>query len=398
MLHHHDILHVDMDAFFVSVEELINPRLVGKAVVVGGSPSTRGVVAAASYEARKYGIHSAMPMAAALKRCPHVIRLDGNHSLYGDYSAKVMAIFERFTPDVAPVSVDEAYLDITGVIRLHKADPITIAHRIRDAVKEETGLSCSIGLAGSRVAAKIASDMAKPSGMLALFPGYDASFMAPLPVGKMPGVGPTAEESFRRMGITRIGDLARYDAGTLTTLFGRHGAAAARRAKGESAPLPPRGPVKSMGKEVTYAVDTDDPAYLEATLSYLSERVAYRLRQAGFLFRRVTVKIRFADFNTATRSRVLSGPSGEAARLFAVARVLLKGLAPSRRTGVRLVGVSVSLLTERTPQIPLFEAVATLKKEAVADAATLARERHGFEALLSARSLMYAAHRRTPPP
>jgi DNA polymerase-4 len=383
-----------MDAFFVSVERIINPRLVGKPVIVGGRPDRRGVVAAASYEARAFGVHSAMAMAAAVKRCPQAIRLDGHHHLYADYSAKIMAILERFTPAVYPVSVDEAYLDLTGCERIHKAGPVTVAERIHDTIRQETGLPCSIGVAGNRVTAKIASVRAKPDGLLAILPGYDAAFMAPLPIGAMPGIGPAAECEYKKMGIEKIGDLLRFSSAQLERVFGKGGERAARRARGECPPPTHAGPPRSIGKEVTYAVDSHDPAYLEATLSYLSERVAQRMKRAGVSFRRVTVKIRYADFNTATRSRVLVAPAAEAARIFAVARKLLRTLTASRRIGVRLVGVSISLLTNQAPQLSLFESRRSLAAEALDNSVEAARKKFGFGAVMTARSLLYAADRR----
>ena len=384
------ILHVDMDAFFVSVEEVLNPKLRGKAVIVGGPPDGRGVVASASYKAREKGVRSAMPLAEAKRRCPDAIFLSGSHGVYGAFSKRVMAIMERFTPAVSPVSVDEAYLDLTGCERVHHAHPLSVAEKIRNTVMSETGLPCSIGVATSRVVAKIAANEAKPNGILSIMPGYEAAYLAPLPIAKMPGIGPSAEKELSKMGVRAIGDLTNFDPATLSNAFGKWAEGFARKARGVDGQKNGRrrDHALSIGKEVTYAADTDDPEALEATLSYLSEKVAGRMRNAGLSFRRVTVKLRYADFNTVTHSKTVDLLSNDPSRVYKTARALLKSLY-RRRASVRLVGVTVSSLAGTERQLGLFNKPE--KKEVLNKSLDNARERYGFEAVLTARSSLFAA-------
>ena len=223
--------HVDMDAFFVSVEELFDPSLKGKPVVVGGRPNQRGVVAAASYEARKYGVHSATPLRTAYKLCPQAIFVDGHPHRYHEYSRKVFEIFQSFTPRVQMASVDEAYLDMEGTRRLH-GPPLKAAHALHEAVKRETNLNCSIGIAASRMVAKVCSDQAKPNGVLFVLPGQEARFLSPLEVRKIPGVGKVTERNLHARGIRKVGDLARLDESVLEKNFGKWGLALAGKARG----------------------------------------------------------------------------------------------------------------------------------------------------------------------
>lgn len=386
------ILHIDMDAFFVSVEQVLNPKLKGKPVIVGGDPNGRGVVSSASYEARKCGVHSAMPTATAKKLCPKGIFLRGSLQLYGEYSRRIMEILRRFTPDMEQVSVDEAYLDLTGCLRLHKADAITIAQRIHDAIRDEVGVPSSIGIASNRVTAKIAANMAKPNGLISIRPGCEAAYLRPLPIGKMPGVGPAAEKEYHKLGIRIIGDLLKFTPDDLNRVFGKHAVSIAAKARGEAGRqvTAERDDVKSVGREVTYSADTADPETLEATLSYLSENVGRRLRKTGFVFRRVTLKLRYSDFNTYTRSRVIEMPSGDPKMIFQTARELLKELFTVRRR-VRLIGVTVSLLMEPERQIGLFANREEILTERLNDGLDKVRDRYGFQSALMARSFLYAA-------
>ncbi|HLH41518.1 MAG TPA: DNA polymerase IV, partial [Bryobacteraceae bacterium] len=224
-------LHVDMDAFFVSVEELFDPSLKGKPVVVGGRPSERGVVSAASYEARKFGVHSAMPLRTAYRLCPQAIFVNGHRERYIEYSRKVYEVLQRFSPRVEMASIDEAYLDLAGTERLH-GPPLAAAHKLHDAVKRATNLNCSIGAAQSRIVAKIASDQAKPNGVLWIVPGQEGRFLAPLDVRKIPGVGKVTERYLHAFGIRKVGDLAALEEGFLEERFGQWGLALAGKAKG----------------------------------------------------------------------------------------------------------------------------------------------------------------------
>ena len=384
------ILHVDMDAFFVSVEEVLNPKLRGKPVIVGGPPDGRGVVSSASYKAREKGVRSAMPLAEAKRRCPDAIFLSGSHGVYSSFSKRVMAIMERFTPEVSPVSVDEAYLDLTGCERTHRGGPFIIAEKIHDTLMKETGLPCSIGIATSRIVAKIAANEAKPNGILSILPGYEAAYLAPLPIRKMPGVGPSTEKELTKMGVRVIGDLTALEPATLSNAFGKWADGFARKAQGRDGQKSGgrKDHALSIGKEVTYAADTDDPEALEATLSYLSEKVAGRMRDAGLSFRRVTVKLRYADFNTVTHSKTVDLLSNDPSKVYKTARALLKSLY-RRRASVRLVGVTVSSLAGTGRQIGLFDKPE--KKELLNKSLDTARERYGFEAVLTARSSLFAA-------
>src|SRR5712691_11569974 len=271
-----------MDAFFVSVEELFDPNLRGKAVVVGGQSHERGVVSAASYEARKFGVHSAKPLRTAYQLCPHAIFVDGHPDRYRDYSGRVREILDRFSPLVEMASIDEAYLDMTGSERL-LGPPLAAAHSLHQAVKAGAGLNCSIGIATSRLVAKITSDQAKPNGVLWVLPGEEARFLAPLDVRKIPGVGKATEKNLHRLGIRRIGDLAALDQEFLESKFGKWGLALAGKALGLDAggwfntAFGANEDPKSISHEHTYSEDTADAVHLEATLARLSEMVGRRL-------------------------------------------------------------------------------------------------------------------------
>src|ERR1017187_10636888 len=278
------IFHVDMGAFFVSVEELFDPSLKGKAVVVGGRPDERGVVSAASYEARKFGVHSAMPLRTAARLCPHAIFVDGHPTRYREYSARVHETLNRFSPLVEMASIDEAYLDMTGTARLH-APPLAAAHALHETMKAETRLNCSIGISTARLVAKVASDQAKPSGVLWIMPGSEAAFLAPLDVRKIPGVGKVTEKNLHMLSIRKVGDLARLDDRYLEERFGKWGLALAGKARGLDAggwfdtEIGANSDPKSISHEHTYNEDTSDLAVLESTLARLSEMVGRRLRE-----------------------------------------------------------------------------------------------------------------------
>src|SRR6476661_6790842 len=304
------IFHVDMDAFFVSVEELFNPSLKGKAVVVGGQRHERGVVSAASYEARKFGVHSAMPLRTAAKQCPHAIFVDGHMELYQEYSQKAREVLHDFSPAVEMASIDEAYLDMTGTERLH-GPPLLSAHKLHSQMKERTGLNCSIGIGSSRLMAKISSDKAKPNGVLYVLPGQEQTFLAPLDVGKIPGVGKVTKSQLNAMGIHRIGDLLRLEPGVLESTLGKWGVALAGKARGEDAGAWFEGDVgqdwqaKSVSHEHTFNEDTADVEKLESTLLRLCEMVARRLREQGLSGRTWQLKLRYSDFSTITRAHSL---------------------------------------------------------------------------------------------
>ena len=323
------IFHVDMDAFFVSVEELFDPSLKGKAVVVGGRPNERGVVSAASYEARKFGVHSAMPLRTAYKLCPHAIFVDGHPERYRDYSQQVFEVLNRFSPQVEMASIDEAYLDMTGTERLH-GPPLRAAHLLHEAMRVATRLNCSIGIATSRLVAKISSDQAKPNGVLWVMPGQEARFLAPLDVRKIPGVGKVTEKNLHALGIRKIGDLARFDEAFLESRFGKWGLALAGKARGLDAggwfdsEVGADTDPKSISHEHTYDEDTADAGTLEATLARLSEMVGRRLRENDLHARTVQLKLRYKDFTTITRAHSLERATQIDTEIFEEVRALFR--------------------------------------------------------------------------
>ncbi|HKS75359.1 MAG TPA: DNA polymerase IV [Terriglobales bacterium] len=340
------IFHVDMDAFFVSVEELFDPSLKGKAVVVGGQKHERGVVSAASYEARKFGVHSAMPLRTAAKMCPQAIFVDGHPDRYRECSEKVHGVLGTFTPLVEMASIDEAYLDMTGTDRLH-GPPLRAAHRLHQVMKTETQLNCSIGIGISRLIAKVGSAKAKPNGVFWVVPGQEAKFLAPLDVRDIPGVGKVTEKNLHELGIRQVGDLARYDEVFLEERFGKWGLALAGKSRGEDAggwfdtDVGADIDAKSISHEHTYNEDTANPEQMEATLMRLSEMVGRRLREANFHARTLQLKLRYKDFTTITRAHSLTAPTQIDTEIFEQIRTLFR---KNWRKGaeVRLLGVHAS--------------------------------------------------------
>jgi DNA polymerase-4 len=353
------IFHVDMDAFFVSVEELFDPSLKGKAVVVGGQRNERGVVSAASYEARKFGVHSAMPLRTAAKQCPHAIFVDGHPERYRECSEKVYKVLQSFSPQVEMASIDEAYLDMTGTARLH-GPPLRAAHKLHVRMKEETQLNCSIGIGSSRLIAKVSSAQAKPNGLLWIVPGEESKFLAPLDVREIPGVGKVMENHLHSLGINKVGDLARLEEAELEERFGKWGLALAGKARGEDSggwfdtEVGADTAAKSISHEHTYNDDTADVNQLEATLMRLSEMVGRRLREAKFYARTIQLKLRYKDFTTITRAHSLPSPTQLDGEIFEEARKLFrKNWKPGRE--VRLLGVQASSFEAQTEQINLLE-------------------------------------------
>lgn len=353
------ICHVDMDAFFVSVEELFDPSLRGKAVVVGGKADQRGVVAAASYAARKYGVHSAMPLRTAARLCPSAIFVPGHPERYREYSHKIFAILNRFSPLVEMASIDEAYLELTGTGRLH-GPPLAAAHALHEAIRSETQLNCSLGLAASRLVAKISSDQAKPNGVLHILPGMEASFLAPLEIRKIPGVGKHTEAALHKLGIRRIRDLAALEESLLAGHFGKWGLALAGKARGEDAggwfdaPVGANEDPKSISHEHTFGKDTADVEQLETALLKLSEMVAKRLREHQLYSRTIQLKLRYQDFSTITRADSLDHAT-QLDREVAGAVIRLFRQAWDGRTPVRLLGVHASSLQSVEGQMSLLE-------------------------------------------
>jgi DNA polymerase-4 len=375
------VFHVDMDAFFVSVEELFDPSLKGKPVVVGGQRHERGVVSAASYEARKFGVHSAMPLRTAAKLCPQAIFVDGHPDRYRDYSEKVFEILGSFSPQVEMVSIDEAYLDMTGTDRL-LGPPLLAAHKLHARIKSDTALNCSIGIGTSRLVAKVCSGKAKPHGVLYAVPGQEAKLLAPLDVRDIPGVGKATEQKLHSLGILRVGDMTKYDDAFLEKHLGKWGLALAGKARGEDAGAWFAGTIgeiegpKSISHEHTYNTDTSDIEQIEATLMRLSEMVGRRLREHKLRARTLQLKLRYKDFTTITRAHSVDEPTQLDNEIFHHIQRLFhtnwkKGFE------VRLVGVQASCFASRSTQSDFLEDHGRGKWEQALSAVDRVRDKFG---------------------
>jgi DNA polymerase-4 len=393
------VFHLDMDAFFVSVEELFDPSLKGKAVVVGGRPNERGVVSAASYAARKFGVHSAMPLRTAYKLCPQATFVDGHPDRYRECSQKVFDVLNGFSPLVEMASIDEAYLDMTGTERLY-GPPLRAGHLLHDRVKAATGLNCSIGIATSRLVAKITSDQAKPNGVMWVIPGQEAAFLAPLDVRKVPGVGKVTEKNLHAVGIRKVGDLAHLDEAFLEQRFGKWGLALAGKSRGLDAGGwfdteigAAEGP-KSISHEHTFGEDTADVPKLEATLAHLCEMVGRRLREHRLAARTVQLKLRYTDFTTITRAHSIERGTDIDTELFQEIRELFrrnwKGGAP-----VRLVGVHASGWADASEQMDLLDEGRHEKWRQTLAAADRLRDKFGESAVKLAAGMRGTFRERT---
>jgi len=378
------ILHVDLDAFFAAVEQRDRPELRGLPVVVGmGGANDRGVVSAASYEARKFGVHSAMPIRTAKRLCPVCVFVPVDGAKYQRVSREVMAILRRFTPLVEPISIDEAFLDVTGSSALF-GDGETIGRRIKETITTELSLTASVGVASTKLVAKIASDLRKPDGLVVVPPGNEAAFLAPLAISRLWGVGPSTAAALRDFGVTTIGDLAALDRAALVRRFGKHGASLVDRAVGvDPDPVSDPDAAKSIGHEHTFDEDTSDPDVLERTLLAMAEGVSGRLRHAGLKASTVTVKIRNTAFETITRQRTLAEPSDMTEPIWRAALELARPEIRGKR--IRLLGVTASNLGQRE-QLGLFERADERRRRAVRAADEL-RERFGTRAVTRARLL-----------
>lgn len=381
------ILHVDMDAFFASVEQVRNPALKGKPLIIGGgAKDTRGVVSTASYEARKYGVHSAMPLVEARRLCPHGIFLRGDYQAYQEASQRVATVMETVSPYVEGVSIDEAYIDVTGSQHLFGGDD-AIAAYLKSHIFNETQLPCTIGIAPNKLVAKVATDAAKPDGYLRIDAGKERDFLRPMPIGKLPGIGPHTEKLLTSLGVTTIGQLADLPPLILLNTFGQSGYALQRSAQGVStSPVEPVRRAKSVGRETTFEHDLLDWPSIERILFHLCERALYALREIQMETRCVTLKVRYGDFSTYTFAKTLAQPTCIDADIHSSLRELLPK-AKERRLRVRLIGVSFSSLTYNQHQLPLFGGEQTQRWERVLDGADRIRARYGLESLHFARSI-----------
>lgn len=384
------ILHLDMDAFFASVEQHDDPSLRGKPVIIGCDP--RGVVSAASYEARTFGVHSAMPVVEARRRCPEGFFLPGNRHRYAEVSRIVMATLTTVSPLVEPASIDEAYVDITGTRTLF-GPPDVLGRLLKDRIREATGLSCSVGIAPVKFLAKIASDYDKPDGLTIIEPEQVADFLAPLPVGKIPGVGKRSQAILAGFGIRVVGDILKYPPEFYQRHLGKWGLELYERACGRgSDTVHPERETKSVSAENTFGADTADRETLLAWLLRQSERIGRELRQEGLRGRTVTLKLKFGDFRQITRSRTLPDPTDSDAVIFAAAQALLE--AESLPKAVRLIGVGVSHFGEEPRQLTLFERPQDKTRQhlgRIDSAVDAIRGRFGREAIVRGRLFGFGA-------
>jgi DNA polymerase-4 len=394
---HRAILLVDIDAFFAQAEQILDPALRGRPVIVGGLATDRSVVASASYEARAFGVKTAMPIRQARDLCPHATFLRGSFYAYRDFSRRLMDVCRRYTPLVEPVSLDEAYLDVgscrrffetRGIIDGWPGWPLQTAEHLKRAVREETDLIVSIGVGSNRLVAKIASDYAKPNGVAYVRPGCEARFLSPLPLRRLPGVGRRTAEALERYNLRRIGDLQRIPAAMLVEQFGPHGETLAARARGHD-PTPVRagcGDAKSISRETTFERDRIDRGALRAMLYYLLERACRQLRDTHHLARTVTVKLRYADFRTVGRSRSLATRSDHDDAFWPVVKELFEKV-HTRRVGVRLVGVALSNLAPDGRQMDLLTEGRYRHRSGYYRSLDRIRDRFGFSSVVTGRAI-----------
>lgn len=382
-------MHIDMDAFFASVEQREHPEFQGKPVVVGADPQGgrgRGVVAACSYEARVFGLHSAMPIGQAYQLCPHAIYVRPDGSLYRKVSSQIRAIFERYTDLVEPVSIDEAFLDITGSIRLFGSST-EIARRIKQDIKTEQHLNCSIGLASNKFIAKIISDMSKPNGFKAVPTGTEQDFLADLPVTRMWGIGPKTEAQLTRLGVRTIGEITHRPRAFWEERFGKHGVHLWQLAHGQDdRPVTPEHQTLSISQETTFAEDTRDIQLLHRTLLALAEGVTGRARKTNVKAKTVNLKLRYGSFATYTRQRTLPRPTDDVPSVYRVLQELLQAFTPLPQP-VRLIGAGLTHLEEpqEVQQGSLFDPPP--EKQAIDQSMDRIRERFGMNSIMRASLL-----------
>jgi DNA polymerase-4 len=380
------IMHIDLDAFFVSVEQRENPELKGKPVVVGGRPEGRGVVASASYEARAFGLHAGMPLATASRLCPQAIFIEGSFPKYREASQRFMTILADFSPDIEPLGLDEAYLDVTGFESIYGSIH-QMAVKIKQRIKAELGLSASVGIASGKIVAKVASELSKPDGLVKVAGGEERSFLAPLPVAKLPGIGRKTEQKLNALGINTVGELSSMPLDALKSHFGASGEVLHRFANGiDDREVEPPAPAKQISRETTFSRDTTDRSQLKATLRYLGERVGADLRQRGKRARCLTLKLRYADFTTITRRHTLSPAFDSDQTIFDTGVMLLKKALSQEKQPVRLIGIGVAELVESGSQLDMLDPSAR-RQEQLDRAIDRIRKKYGFTAIQTGRTL-----------
>ncbi len=377
------IVHVDMDAFFASVEQRDNPQYLGKPVVIGADPKGgkgRGVVSTCSYEARKFGVRSAMPISIAYQKCPQGVFLGVDMEKYARVSGEIFSILSYFSPLIEGVSIDEAFLDISGTYKLW-GTPYNTCVEIKKRIKEETGLTVSVGLAPTKMAAKIASDLKKPDGLVEVKKDSLADFLMPLDVSRIWGIGPKTQEILRESGINTVGDLAKRDKDVLVSLFGKNGISYWEMAQGiDESEVSPFGEAKSISSETTFAEDTNNEKMMERELINLCEEVSHRLRHEGFKCRNITLKIRLEGFKTYTRSVTIFDPTNLFDVIYKEAKRLYNNFDKDNKK-VRLLGVRASGFNIKEEQYDLFKADGEKKKEKVHLAIDRIRQRFGSNSI-----------------
>ncbi len=380
------IVHIDIDAFFAAVEELLDPSLQGKPVIVGGLPHERGVASTANYAARKYGVHSGMPLAKAYKLCPHGVFIRGNYQVYSAFSEKFFRVLSRYTPDVEEASLDEGYLDLTRCRTLYSS----LAHTIQDIksrVEKELGIRVSVGIGPNKLLAKLATNKAKPGGLVEVRPGREEEFLKDLGIEALPGIGPKTQTILRMLNVDKIGDLWGFPRPTLRSLFGLNGEELFLQSRGiDSRPVSMASIPKSISRETTFLEDLWDRRLLLAHLAYLCDRLTLPLRKGRLFAHIIEVKVRYSDFKTEVRRRLLLMPRQEMGEIFRIAQELFLQLYSGSRLSLRLVGVKVSDLVRDRP-LSLFEPYSE-RREKLGSAVDQVREKYGFGSLLTVRERM----------
>jgi len=380
------VVHIDIDAFFSAVEELLNPALKGKPVIVGGLPHERGVASTASYEARRYGVHSGMPLRKAYQLCPHGIFIRGNYQIYSAFSEKFFRLLSRYTPDVEKGSLDEAYLDLTRCRPIYSSFSRTV-REIKQKVEKELGLFVSVGMGPNKILAKLATSQAKPSGLVEIEPGKEEEFLKDLSIESLPGIGPKAQVILRMLNIHKIGDLWGLPRSTLRSLFGLNGEEVYLQSRGiDSHPVVTASIPKSISRETTFLEDIWDRRLLLAHLAYLCDRLTLPLRQGRLFAHIIEVKVRYSDFKTEARRRLLLTPLQEMGKIYKIAQELFLPFFSSSRLSLRLIGVKASDLVRARP-LSLFEPYSE-RPERLGLAVDEVREKYGFGSLLTAREKM----------